>query len=71
MKIIAMAFCRILKGTKKKVSAENVKNTFGAGVLHLQKVSPTFKRRHLLTKSVPHVYKRQTILLYIRRLHST
>jgi hypothetical protein len=42
-----------------------------AGVLHLQKVSSTFKRRHPLTKGVPHLYKRQTILLYIRRLHST
>jgi hypothetical protein len=71
MKIIAMAFCHLSKGTKIKVSVENVKNTFGAGVLHLQMVSPTFKRHHPLIKGVPHVYKRQTILLYIRRLHST
>jgi hypothetical protein len=60
-----------IKRHKKKVSTENVKNAFGAGVIHLRKVSRTFKRRHPLTKGVPHFYKRQTILLYIKRLHST
>jgi len=54
-----------------EISFENVKNTFGVGVLHLQRVSPTFKRHHPLTKGVPHLYKRQTILLYKKGLHST
>jgi len=70
MKMTAMAFYHLSKGTKKKCRQKMSKILSVQGSSTYKKVSRTFKRRHPLTKGVPHFYERHIILLYIRRLHS-
>jgi len=51
MKTIALTFCHLSRGIKKKVSVEKYKYVFSSAVTHLQKVSPTS------TKGVTHLQK--------------